>query len=66
MFVFNFGIELLEQSFKLGRLVIFDFPGNSLLLKPLSPDRRLKSSAFYSVSLLELFFSYCIVVAVAK
>ena len=31
MFVFNFGVESLEQSVNLGRLVIFDFLGNSLL-----------------------------------
>ena len=31
MFVSNFGVESLEHSVKLGRLVIFDFLGNSLL-----------------------------------
>ena len=31
MTVFNFGVGSLEQSDKLGRLVIFDFLGNSLL-----------------------------------
>ena len=31
MFVFNFGVGSLEQSVKPGRLVIFDFLGNSLL-----------------------------------
>ena len=31
MFVYSFGIESLELSVKLGRLVIFDFPGSSLL-----------------------------------
>ena len=31
MLVFNFGIESLEQSVKLGRLVISDFLVNSLL-----------------------------------
>ena len=31
MFVFNFSVVSLEQSVKLGRLVIFDFLGNSLL-----------------------------------
>ena len=30
-FVFNFGVGPFEQSVKLGRLVIFDFLGNSLL-----------------------------------
>ena len=31
MFVFNFGVESFEQSVKLGRLLTFDFLGNSLL-----------------------------------
>ena len=31
MFVFNFGVESLEQSVKLGRPVIFDFLDNYLL-----------------------------------
>ena len=31
MFVFNFGAGSLEQSFKPGRLIIFDVLGNSLL-----------------------------------
>ena len=31
MFVFNFGVGLLEQSTKQGRFIIFDFLGNSLL-----------------------------------
>ena len=31
MFVFNFGVGLLKQSFKLGRLVILDLFGSSLL-----------------------------------
>ena len=31
MFVFSFGVESLELSVKLGRLVIFDFLGNCLL-----------------------------------
>ena len=30
MFVSNLGVESLEQSVKRGRLVIFDFLGNSL------------------------------------
>ena len=49
MFVFNFGVGSLEQSVKLGRLVIFDFLGNSLLWTPLFPNRQPNSSAFYSV-----------------
>ena len=31
MFVLNFGVGSLEQSVKLGRLVIFDSLGNSIL-----------------------------------
>ena len=31
MFVSSFGVESLELSVKLGRLVIFDFLGNSIL-----------------------------------
>ena len=31
MFVFNFGVGSLEHGVKLGRFVIFDFPGNSLV-----------------------------------
>ena len=30
MFVFHFGVGSLKQSIKMGRLVIFDFFGNSL------------------------------------
>ena len=40
--VFNSDVGSLEQSVKLGRLVIFDFFGNS-------ENRKPKSSAFYSV-----------------
>ena len=54
MFVFNFGVESLEQSVKLGRLVIFDFLGNSLLYQ-----KVVLCTVF---SLLELFFSCCIIV----
>ena len=49
MFVFNFGYGSLEQSVKLGQLVIFDFLGNYLLCTPHFPNRQPKSSAFYSV-----------------
>ena len=45
MFVFNFGVGSLEQSVKPGRLVIFDFLGNSLLnitfSKPTTKKQRL-------------------------
>ena len=44
-----------------------DFLGNSLLLAPLFPKPTTKKhSSRTAFSLLELFFSYCIVVAVAK
>ena len=49
MFVFSFGIGLLEQSVKLGWLIIFYFLGNFLLYTPLFPNRQPKSSAFYIV-----------------
>ena len=49
MFVYSFGVESLELSVKLGRLVIFDFPGISLLSTPLCPNRQPKSNVFYSV-----------------
>ena len=66
MFVFNFGVESLEQSVKLGRLVIFDFLGNSFLYSPLFPSRQPKRDAFYSVFVVRAVFSYKIVVSVAK
>ena len=59
MFVTSFGVESLELSVKLGRLVIFDF-----LAIPFSEHQR--AVLFTVFSLLELFLSYCIVVAVAK
>ena len=59
MFVTSFGVESLELSVKLGRLVIFDF-----LVIPFSEHQR--AVLFTAFSLLELFLSYCIVVAVAK
>ena len=49
MFVLNFGVGSLEQSVELGRLLIFDFLGNSLLLTPLFPNGQPKCSAFYNV-----------------
>ena len=45
MFVFNFGVESLEQSVKLGLLVILDFLGNSFLYSPLFPSRQPKRGA---------------------
>ena len=57
MFVFNFGVRSLKQSVKLGRLVIFDFLGNSLLLTPLIPNWQPKAVLFTVFSLFKLFFS---------
>ena len=66
MFVFNFGVESLEQSVKLDRLVIL-----ISLVIPFSKHHFLqtdnqKAVLFTLFSLLELLFSCCIVVAVAK
>ena len=66
MFVFNFGVESLEQSVKLDRLVIL-----ISLAIPFSKHHFLqtdnqKAVLFTLFSLLELLFSCCIVVAVAK
>ena len=61
MFVFNFSVVSLEQSVKLGRLVIFDFLGNSLLWTPLFPNRKPKSNAFYNGFVVRAVFQllYC-------
>ena len=60
MFVFNFGVESLEQSVKLGWLIIFDFLGNSLLYSPLFPSRQPKSSTFYNVFVVRAVFKLLI------
>ena len=67
MFVFNFGVESLEQSVKLDRLVIFI----SALAIPFSKHHffqidNQKAMLFTVFSLLELFSRCCIVVAVVK
>ena len=59
MFVYSIGVEPLELSVKLGRLVIFDLPGSSLLWSLLFPNWQPKSNALSVFSLLELFFSCC-------
>ena len=56
MFVFNFGVESLEKSVTLGRLVIFDFLGNFPLYSPLFLSRQPKSGAFYSVLVVRAVF----------
>ena len=63
MFVFSFGVESLELSVKLGRLVIFDF-----LTIPFSEHHFFQTDnqrvMFFTVSsLLELFLRCCIVMA---
>ena len=63
MFVFYFGVESLEQCVKLGRLVIFDFLGNSHYFFYTDNQKALLFTLF---SLLELFFSCYVIVAVAK
>ena len=64
---FNFGVESLEQSVKMDQLVIFI----SALAIPLSKHHffqidNQKAMVFTVFSLLELFSSCCIVVAVVK
>ena len=54
MFIFNFGVESLEQSVKLDRLVI-------LISLAIFLNRQPKSSAFYSVFAVRAVFQllYC-------
>ena len=66
MFAFNFGVESLELSVKLSLLKIFNF-----LAIPFSKHHFFQTDnqrvvLFTVFSLLELFFSCCRVVAVAK
>ena len=65
-FIVYFGVEMLEQSVKLNRLLIFYFISNFLLYAPMPPKREPKTSAFRSVFVLEQFFSSFRVVSVAK
>ena len=58
MFVLKFGVGSLEQSVKLGRVIIFDFLGNFLLSTPLFSKLTTKKAVLFLVfSLFELFFS---------
>ena len=66
MFVFNFGVESLEQSVKLDRLVILISLAISFSKHHFFQIDNQKAVLFTVFSLLELFFSNCIVVAVAK
>ena len=65
MVVFNFGVESLEQSVKLDRLVILISLAIAFSKHLFFSNGQTKSSAFYSVFWLELFFCCCIAVAVA-
>ena len=66
MFVFNFGVESLEQSVKLDRFIILISLAISFSKHHFFQIDNQKAVLFTVFSLLELFFSYCIVVAVAK
>ena len=66
MFVFNFGVESLEQSVKLDQLVILISLAISFSKNHFFQIDNQKAVLFTVFSLLELFFSCCIVVAVAK
>ena len=66
MFVFNFGVESLEQSVKLDLFVIL-ISLEVLFYKHCFFQTDNQNVVLFSMfSLLELFFSCCIVVAVAK
>ena len=66
MFVFNFGVESLEQSVKLGRLVILISLAIPFYTHHFFQTDNRKAVLFTVFLLLELFFSYCIVVGVLK
>ena len=66
MFVFNFGVESLEQSVKLSRLVLSIFLAIPFSKHHFFQTDNQEAMLFTSLSLLELFFSCCIVVSVAK
>ena len=66
MFVFNFGVESLEQSVKLGRLVILIFLAIPFSIHHFFQTDNQKALLFTVFLLLELFFRYCIIVAVLK
>ena len=51
-----FGVEMLEQSVKLSRLIIFYFISNFLTYAPILPKREPKTSAFRSVFVFRAVF----------
>ena len=62
VFVVSFGVEMLDQSVKLSRLIIFHFISNFLIFQTDSQ----KPVLFAVLSFLEQFFSSSTVVSVAK
>ena len=66
VFVFNFGVESLEQSVKLGQLVILISLAIPFSIQHIFQTDNRKALLFTVFLLLELFFSYCIVVGVLK
>ena len=66
MFVFNFDVEQLEQIVKLDQLVILISLAFPLSKHQFFQTNNQKAVHFTVFSLLELFFSCCIVVAVAN
>ena len=66
MFVFNFGVESLEQSVKLGRFVILISLAIPFSIHHIFQTDNRKVLLFTVFLLLELFLSYCIVVGVLK
>ena len=66
MFVFNFGVESLEQSVKLDRLVILISLAIPFSKHHFFQTDNQEAVLFTVFSLLELFFSWCTDVAVAK
>ena len=65
-FIVYFGVEMLEQSVKLSRLIIFYFISSFLIYAPILPNRSQKPVLFAVFSFLEQFFSSSTVVLVAK
>ena len=66
MFVFNFGVESLEQSVKLDRLVILISLAIPFSKHHFFQTDNQEAVLFTVFSLLELFFSWCTDVAVAE
>ena len=65
-FIVYFGVEMLEQSVKLSRLIIFYFINNFLIYAPIPPNTSQKPVLFAVSSCLEQFSGSSTVVSVAK